>query len=143
MVYLFGDLVARLSPPGLAVQGVIMNSAGEILLLHSSYDDEWGLPGGAAEKTETLHKALKRECREETGLDVEPKTLTGIYFLPRIHTQLAVFTCAVSDMSHITLSHEHSEYKFVPVSNLPPLQKIKAEDALDYSGKVVFKTLEA
>ena len=35
----------------------------------------WSLPGGEVEEGETIHDALVREMREETGLDVEPGRL--------------------------------------------------------------------
>ncbi len=37
---------------------------------HEPYRGWWGLPGGAVELGETVEEALKREVREETGLEV-------------------------------------------------------------------------
>jgi len=46
-----------------------------VLLCHrrddrSWYPAVWDLPGGHVEPTETHHKALARECREELGIEV-------------------------------------------------------------------------
>ena len=38
---------------------------------HEPLKGEWSLPGGAVELGETLEKAIVREVREETGLDVD------------------------------------------------------------------------
>ena len=40
---------------------------------------EWSLPGGVLECGETLREAVVREAREETGLEVEPGEMLGIY----------------------------------------------------------------
>src|SRR5262245_65088434 len=40
-------------------------------------DGVFSLPGGVVETGETLHEAVKREVREETGLAIEPVALAG------------------------------------------------------------------
>jgi ADP-ribose pyrophosphatase YjhB (NUDIX family) len=40
---------------------------------------EWSLSGGVLECGETLHEAVVREAREETGLVVETSEMLGVY----------------------------------------------------------------
>ena len=40
--------------------------------------DYYSLPGGGQNKFETLHEALVRECKEETGYEVNPIKLIGV-----------------------------------------------------------------
>lgn len=41
--------------------------------------DHWSLPGGLLEVGERLEEAVRREVREETGLEVEVLSLAGVF----------------------------------------------------------------
>jgi len=44
---------------------VVLDGAGGVALIYE--DDEWGLPGGGKESSETPEETLQREVREECG----------------------------------------------------------------------------
>jgi 8-oxo-dGTP pyrophosphatase MutT (NUDIX family) len=62
---------------------VVVNDAGEILLIRRSDNDNWALPGGAMDLGESLPDAAIRETLEETGIQAEVTGLVGIYTDPR------------------------------------------------------------
>ncbi len=62
---------------------VVVNDAGEILLIRRTDNDNWALPGGAMDPGESLPAAAVRETVEETGVEVELTGLVGIYTDPR------------------------------------------------------------
>ncbi len=58
--------------PEPTVGGLIVNGEGKILLVKSNkWFDKLTLPGGHVEVGETMVEAVKREVKEEVGLDVE------------------------------------------------------------------------
>lgn len=62
-----------------SVAGVITNEQGRALLIRRSDTGRWEPPGGVLELGESIHDGLRREVREETGLEVKPLALTGVY----------------------------------------------------------------
>jgi 8-oxo-dGTP diphosphatase len=58
----------------LGVAAVIWNGRGDVLLIRRAKEPrkgQWSLPGGKLEFGETLIEGVRREVREETGLEVE------------------------------------------------------------------------
>src|SRR6266581_6377964 len=55
--------------------------------------DWWNLPGGGMEHGETVEEAVRREVREETGLEVEVKYLVGVYSKPQKQEVVLTFSC--------------------------------------------------
>ena len=48
-----------------SVNVVVTNSAGEVLLIRRSDNDNWAIPGGAIDLGESMVQAVVRETREE------------------------------------------------------------------------------
>ena len=85
-------------PPrhSVSVSGVIPDDHGRVLLIRRRDNEQWEPPGGVLELGETIHDGLRREIREETGLDIEPDALTGVYKnMPRGIIAL-VFRCKIT-----------------------------------------------
>jgi len=87
--------------PKVDVRAAIV-SAGRILLVRERADERWCLPGGWADVGETPTAMVAREVREESGLEVVPQRIVGVYDTNRAQTPLEffhaykiVFLCAV------------------------------------------------
>lgn len=61
-----------------SVGGLIENNEGKILLIKSP-ERGWEIPGGQVELGEGLTDALKREIKEETGIDIEVGELKAVH----------------------------------------------------------------
>uniref|UniRef100_A0A8C8S4P1 8-oxo-dGDP phosphatase NUDT18 n=1 Tax=Pelusios castaneus TaxID=367368 RepID=A0A8C8S4P1_9SAUR len=63
------------------VLAILLNDQNEVLMMqeakHECYGT-WYLPAGRMEPNETIVEALKREVKEETGLECEPLTLLAV-----------------------------------------------------------------
>lgn len=65
-----------------ATSAIIRDRQGKILLHQRRDNGLWALPGGTMEVGETVVECVKREVKEETGLDVAPSYVIGIYSDP-------------------------------------------------------------
>lgn len=62
-----------------SVAAVITNDDGNVLVIKRRDNGAWQLPGGVLELNETIDDGVIREVREETGVQIKPIRLTGIY----------------------------------------------------------------
>ena len=60
-----------------SVAALVTNETGEILLVKSPWRG-WEYPGGLIEPGESFEAALKREVREEAGVEIEITGFVGI-----------------------------------------------------------------
>lgn len=66
-----------------SVNVVVVNDAGEILMIRRSDNENWAVPGGAIDLGESMTQAAIRETKEESGIDCEITGLVGIYTDPK------------------------------------------------------------
>jgi len=64
------------------VDALIRDEAGRILLVNPGYKPGWDLPGGMAEANESPDDCIRREAREELGLDIRPDLLLCVDWVP-------------------------------------------------------------
>ncbi|MBS7288649.1 MAG: NUDIX hydrolase [Candidatus Freyarchaeota archaeon] len=84
--------------PLLAVDAVIIGKDGGSIIfvkrLNPPFKDYYALPGGFVEVGERLEEALRREVKEETGLEIEIERVIGIYDDPKRDPRGHVVTVA-------------------------------------------------
>ncbi len=108
----------------------IVEKDGKILVMkRSSKDpfnaDYWDLPGGVMNFGEEVMGALKREVKEECGLDIE--ILSPIDVSTRVGDEeqyvTVTFICEYKSGT-IKLSKDHSEYKWIEAKKVPDLEEL-------------------
>lgn len=65
-----------------AVDVILRDGAGRILVVDPVYKPDWDLPGGMVEKNEPPRQTAIRELREELDLTLEPGQLLYIEWVP-------------------------------------------------------------
>jgi 8-oxo-dGTP diphosphatase len=66
----------------MSCEAVVFDTHGRVLLVRQGKDrDDWELPGGKVKQRESLPDAVAREVKEETGLDVKPQRVIGVFYI--------------------------------------------------------------
>ena len=114
------DLVLRV-----AAKAVIANNKGQLLIMReaATYLDgtnrgRYHIPGGRLEKGEAFVDGLRREVREETGLEIELHMPLFVgEWRPVIrnvpHQIIAIFMACQAKTDVVKLSDEHDHYQWI------------------------------
>jgi 8-oxo-dGTP diphosphatase len=96
-------------PYSVSVAGVVVDDAGQALLIQRRDNGHWEPPGGVLEPGETLPDALRREVLEETGVTIAlPATLTGVYQNMNHLVVALVFRCQAAEGTLRTGDETHA-----------------------------------
>ncbi len=110
--------------PIVTVGALVFNGCGEVLMIRThKWSNLWGIPGGKIEYGERAGDALRREIREETGLeiaDVRPVLVQDCIrskeFYRDAHFVLLNYTCISASGMDVRLNAEAQEYRWVSTS---------------------------
>ncbi len=78
----------------------------------------WAQPGGFLEADETVIQGAVRETREETGLEIVPTDIVGIYPQPRASVVIVVYRADITG-GEMVLTHETLDVRAFEVDELP------------------------
>jgi ADP-ribose pyrophosphatase len=135
-----------------ATSAIVTNDKGEILLHHRTDNDSWGLPGGTMDAGESIAQCVIREVKEETGLDVQPEYLIGLYSNPKhvvaysdgeVRQQFSIcFYCTLLG-GDIKISDESYEVGFFPLKaidnlNMHPSIRLRIQHYLEHREQPYF-----
>jgi ADP-ribose pyrophosphatase YjhB (NUDIX family) len=107
--------------PELAVDCVILLE-GKVLVIHRRNPPlGWALPGGFVEYGETVEQAVRREMKEETGLELEDLRQFRVYSDPkrdpRGHVVSVVFTAR--GLGKPEAGDDADRYRLIDLDNIP------------------------
>jgi 8-oxo-dGTP pyrophosphatase MutT (NUDIX family) len=107
-----------------SVNVVVVNEAGDVLMIRRSDNDNWAVPGGAIDLGESIVQAAVRETGEETGIECEITGLIGIYTDPKhvilytsngeVRQEFSILLTGIPTGGQPTPSSESSEVRWVP-----------------------------
>lgn len=117
--------------PGYATPKIDVRAAvikdGKILLVQESTDNCWAMPGGWADVGNIPSEVAIRETKEESGFDVKPKKVIGVYDANRVggrleffHAFKIIFLCELIG-GEAKSSDETLDVNFFDFNELPPL----------------------
>lgn len=132
--------------PEPTVGALIINPEGKLFLMKShKWSDNYVIPGGHIELGERMEDTLKREIKEETGLDIYDLDFIGFkefifdeVFWKKRHFIFFDFACK-TDSSDVTLNEEAQEHIWVAPKEalglpIEPYTKAVIEEYLEKMG---------
>lgn len=111
-----------LRPKTVGVKCLIENSAGEYLLIKTTYSGNyWSLPGGGVKRGESFENAVTREVSEEVGINVIDLKFVGSYSsdIEYKRDTIHLVTAKVCSYDFNLNQSEISEARWFPKNQMP------------------------
>ncbi|NQV31414.1 MAG: NUDIX hydrolase [Phycisphaeraceae bacterium] len=115
------------------VRGAVIRD-GKILLVQERRDERWCMPGGWADIGDKPSDMVAREVWEESGFDVQPSGIIGVYDANRsqtptefFHAYKIVFMCDITG-GQARSSDETMDVRFFEPESLPPLSECRTNN---------------
>jgi ADP-ribose pyrophosphatase YjhB (NUDIX family) len=128
--------MAELARHSVSVAAVVVDDQNRALLIKRADNGHWEPPGGVLELREDILAGLRREVAEETGLQVEPSALTGVYKNMCRGIVALVFRCHQAAGSPAKAS-ETAEVRWASRDEIAdladPAYAVRVLDALDFA----------
>ncbi|MES4889235.1 NUDIX domain-containing protein [Streptomyces sp. NPDC096012] len=130
-----------------SVTAVVVNTSGELLMIHRTDNDLWAIPGGGHDVGESIADTVVREVEEETGIKVAVQSIVGLYTNPQhvmayddgeVRQQFSICFRARPVGGELRTSSESKEVRWVPpadiaILNVHPSIRLRIEHGLDAS----------
>ncbi|GGU29132.1 NUDIX hydrolase [Lentzea flava] len=113
-----------------AVTAFVQDEHGQLLMIRRTDNDLYSIPGGAQDVGETIGRTVIREVKEETGIDVEPTEIIGVYSDPKhviaytdgeVRQQFSICFRAQPTGGELRTSSESSEVHWISRRDLEEL----------------------
>jgi ADP-ribose pyrophosphatase YjhB (NUDIX family) len=125
-----------------SVAGVVVDDQGRALLIQRRDNGHWEAPGGVLELDEDIMSGLRREIREETGLEIEPELLTGVYKNMERGIVALVFRCRLIGGNPVT-TDESRAFRWVTADDISSITvqafAVRVLDALNSDGRATVR----
>lgn len=124
---------------GVGCGAFILNENNELLLQQRKKSPEagfWSIPGGRLEMFETFEEAVKREIKEEVGVDIDVIDELGIcdhiIKSEQKHWVSPSFLCKITNGKPIIMEPDkHADMQWFSLENLPENLTITTQNALE------------
>jgi len=124
--------------PGYATPKIDVRAAvikdNKILLVQETTDNCWAMPGGWADVGDVPSEVAIRECKEESGYDVNPIKVIGVFDANRVggrleffHAFKIIFLCELIG-GEAKISDETIDVQFFDLEHLPILSLNRTND---------------
>ena len=128
----------------LAVKGIIRRGDGKILIVKRSAGDDhqpgiWETAGGGVEEGVFPQAALKREVREETGLEIEVGEPFNVFNFVKDSGDKKIGITFICDYlsGEVKLSEEHSDFQWIDPFDFKKFDSVLSlySEIADYANK--------